>query len=418
MAREPSVEVGAYVLQLGETGGTIVEKGEGAAEAEIEPLREALAEAGPEAPDHQPDIADEVDEASEATAKVEKAVALCKGVTEGHALSPEQLALEVGSLLDCLERLDRKKKHKKALRMARALATLLMLLKRWADLLETLRIALRAGEQLGDLEAVAWAKHELGSLRLAAGDVEGAARDLHQAREIREQIGDRRGLATTTRNLQVLCDRLQAMLRSEELIRRQARDRRPRFRRLLAGATLAAFLLAGGVAAGMIIGGDSSENAADEGVVTVKQLNKGDKGSGEKQTEPGTHHKQGGGDGGGTTSFLLTVSVAGEGSGVVEGAGSPCDETCVTEVPAGKTLTLVAQSIGHSEFVGFSEGCNDSNGTVCSLTMGAPTTITATFEPTVKSSSGTQDGTATTEETEETTEEEPTKEESTSEIVE
>ncbi len=279
MAAEPSVEVGAYVLQLGEAGGTIVTRGESAEEAEIEPLRHALAESGPEAPDHRPDVADEIDEAAESTAKVEKAVALCKGVTEGHALSPDQLALEVGSLLDCLERLDRKKEHKKALRMARALATLLMLLKRWADLLETLRIALRAGEQLGDLEAIAWARHELGSLHLAAGDVEGAARDLHQARDVREQIGDRRGLATTNRNLQVLCDRLQAMLRSEELIRRQARDRRPSLRYLLAGATLAAFLFAGGVAAGMTIGGDNSENAAEGGVLPVINGNNGGGGS-------------------------------------------------------------------------------------------------------------------------------------------
>ena len=109
MAREPAIEVGAYVLQLGESGGTIVQQGEGAAEAEVEPLREAFAESGPEAPaPEQPDVADEVGEAAEATEKVEKAVALCKGVTEGQGLSPDMLALEVGTLLDCLERLDRK----------------------------------------------------------------------------------------------------------------------------------------------------------------------------------------------------------------------------------------------------------------------------------------------------------------------
>ncbi len=96
--------------------------------------------------------------------------------------------------------------------MARALATLLMLLKRWADLLRTLRSALRAAEQLDDQEAIAWAKHELGTLRLAAGDLEGADRDLCQAREIRERIGDRRGLAATERNMAVLCKRLRAML--------------------------------------------------------------------------------------------------------------------------------------------------------------------------------------------------------------
>jgi uncharacterized membrane protein YgcG len=306
MAREPSIEVGSYVLQLGEAGGTIVTEGEGAARAEIEPLRRALEEAGADAPAHHPDVADEVDEAAEATAKVEKAVALCKGVTEGHLLDPAQLGLEVGALLDCLERLDRKKQHKKSLRMARALATLLMLLKRWADLLQTLRITLRAGEELGDLEAVGWARHELGSLRLAAGDVEGADRDLRQAREIREQIGDRRELATTNRNLNVLCNQLRAMLRNEELVRSGGRGRRPSLRYLLAGATLAAFLFAGGVAAGMVANGDDNrENAAEEGV-TVEQPGNGGNGGGNNggtgQTGGGGTGQTGGGGGAGATS--------------------------------------------------------------------------------------------------------------------
>ena len=93
-------------------------------------------------------LATEVEAASEATAKIERAVALGKGIGEGEALDPTQLSLEVGTLLDCLERLDRRGKHKKSLQMARALATLLMLLKRWADLLRTLRSGLRAAEQI------------------------------------------------------------------------------------------------------------------------------------------------------------------------------------------------------------------------------------------------------------------------------
>lgn len=304
MAREPAIEVGAYVLQPGEAGGTVVQSGEGAAEAGIEPLREALAELGPEAPvPKQPDLADEVGEAADATAKVEKAVALCKGVGEGRGLDPEQLALEVGSLLDCLERLDRKGKHKDSLRMARALATLLMLLKRWADLLQTLRIALRAGKALGDLEAVAWAQHELGSLRLVAGDVKGADRELRQAREIRERIGDRRGLATTNRNMQVLCDRLRSMLRNDELTPHQTHSRRPPLRYLLAGAALCAFLFLGGAAAGMIATDDDQQNVAERGAVTNKQPDpggRGDNGAG----AAGDNGDNGGGttgDTGGTT---------------------------------------------------------------------------------------------------------------------
>ena len=302
MDRQPAIEVGPYVLEIGSDGGTAVSPTGGAAKTDVQPLRQALEQPMPtgEATAPEPDAAAEIEEASEATAKVETAVALCKGVTEGHGLDPAQLGLEVGSLLDCLERLDRKKQHKKALRMARALATLLMLLKRWADLLQALRIALRAGEQLGDLEAIGWARHELGSLHLAAGDVEGADRELLQARKIREQIGDRRGLAATNRNLNVLCHQLRAMLRNEELVRRASGSRRPSLRYLLAGATLAAFLFAGGVAAGMVAGGnDNRENAANEGVVVEKHPGTGGNGGGNQGGNNGGSGQPGNGGGAG-----------------------------------------------------------------------------------------------------------------------
>jgi hypothetical protein len=391
MDHESSIEVGPYVLGIGGEGGTAVRQSDGAAEADAESLRQALEKPPPKTEEREPAVAVEIDEAAEGTAKVERAVALCKGVVEGQALSPDQVALEVGSLLDCLERLDRKKNHKKSLRMARALATLLMLLKRWADLLQTLRIALRAGEELGDREAIGWARHELGSLRLAAGNVEGADRELHRAREIREQIGDRRGLATTNRNLQVLCDRLRTMLRNEQLVRRGARARRMSLRRRLAGATLAAFLFAGGVAAGMIAGNDNRETAAKRG-------------SADKT-----------GDGNGATSYLLTVALAGEGGGGVEAAGSECPEICEVPAPAGETLTLVAHADRGSEFVGFSDACS---GTTCSLTMTAPMTVTATFEPIAdEGNDPSADGTGpSAEELEE--QEQTEKEQAASEIVE
>jgi hypothetical protein len=186
-----SVELGAYLLQVGNDGGTLVRQDKGGGEVEIESLRRALRRPEPKAEERSPALTSEIDEATEATGRIEQAVALCKGVSEGRGLDPDQLILEVGGLLDCLERLDRKKKHKKAIELARSLATLLMLLKRWASLLQTLRIALRAGRELGDDAAIAWAEHELGTLKLAAGDVEGAERNLHRAREIRERIGDR-----------------------------------------------------------------------------------------------------------------------------------------------------------------------------------------------------------------------------------
>lgn len=261
-----SVAVGPYLLEVGREPGTLVEAGGGDQGAEAEALREAVDGAEPKAEERAPALAAEVDEAAEATTRIEQAVALCKGAAEGHALDPDQLALEVGTLLDCLERLDRKKEHKKALQLARSLSTLLMLLKRWASLVQTLRTALRAGRALGDDSAIAWAEHELGTLRLAAGDVEGAQRCLGEAREIRKRIGDRRGLAATERNLGALCDRLQQMLRDEELVRRASIERQP-FPRRLVVAALAVVLLGAGFAAGMVAGDDSNQGTVAESAV-------------------------------------------------------------------------------------------------------------------------------------------------------
>lgn len=261
-----SVEVGAYLLEVGGEGGTLVARG-GNAGSEVEALREAIARPEPTAGERAPALAGEIDEAANTTSKIEKAVALCKGAAEGHALDPDQLALEVGSLLDCLERLDRKKEHKKALQLTRSLSTLLMLLKRWASLVQTLRVALRAGNALGDDSAVAWARHELGTLHLAAGDVKSADRDLRQAREIRERIGDRRGLAATNRNLGALCERLRNMVRDEELVRR-APARRPPLRRTLVAATIAAALFAAGIVIGSIAGDSGSGRVAEEAAET------------------------------------------------------------------------------------------------------------------------------------------------------
>ena len=268
---ESTVEVGGYVLEPGAAGTAI--RSEGAAGAAAEPLQRAFAEA-PQPAEAEPALATEVEEASQATAKIERAVALCKGIGEGKALDPTQLGLEVGALLDCLERLDRKKEHKKSIQMARALASLLMLLKRWADLLQTLRTALRAGEALGDLDAVAWAEHELGTLRLAAGDVADAEQNLRKAKEIRERIGDRRGLGVTERNLGALCERLRQMLRDDELVRRDTR--RSPTSRLALFAVLFAFVFA---TAGFAVGSLTDSSTEPGQPTTVENADSSDDGS-------------------------------------------------------------------------------------------------------------------------------------------
>ena len=374
------VEVGGFALAVGSPAGTLIEREGGTGGAgESEALRQALDAPAPAKAETGPALATEVEEASEETAKIERAVALGKGIGEGHALDPTQLGLEVGALLDCLERLDRKGKHKKSLQMARALTSLLMLLKRWTDLLKTLRSALRAAEQLGDQEAIAWARHELGTLRLAAGDVEGADRELRQAREIREQIGDRRGLAATERNMQVLCDQVRQMLRSKELVRpRQGSGQTASLRLALVAAAFLA-LFGGGVAAGMALGGDSGggENVAVTDTGNPDNGRPGGDTSGDTDGDgdvtPVTDENPDQGP------FPLEITVIGEGSGTVEIEGFECGEVpCL--VPAGEEVTLVAYERRGSEFGGFSGSC-DSEDRTCTMTAEAPMAVTATFNP-------------------------------------
>jgi len=370
-----SIEVGAYLLDAGGEGGTLLQQGRDGGEAEIASLRSALEQRPPKSVERAPALATEIDEAAEATSKVEQAAALCKGAAEGHALDPDQLALEVGTLLDCLERLDRKKKHKKALQLARSLATLLMLLKRWASLLQTLRIALRAGEELGDESAVAWAQHELGILRLAGGDVEGAERCLRQAREIRERIGDRRGLATTNRNMQVLCERLRDMLQDEELVRSRP-GRRPSLRGALAAAALGGFLFVAGVAAGTITGG-GSEPVAEKAIQTRGDQSGTDGNDSSGNPKNGTSGNPGGN--GQATEYALVITIAGEGGGRVVAGGEECSEgVCEFSFATGTTVQFDYKANRGSEFKGFSGDCPIEG---CTLTMDAPKSVTATFEP-------------------------------------
>lgn len=374
------VEVGGFALAPGSPAGTLIERSDGSAGGgESEALRQALDAPAPAKAETGPALATEVEEASEETAKIERAVALGKGIAEGQALDPTQLGLEVGALLDFLERLDRKGKHKKSLQMARALTSLLMLLKRWADLLKTLRGALRAAEQLGDQEAIAWARHELGTLRLAAGDIEGADRELRQAREIREQIGDRRGLAATERNMRVLCDRMRQMLREKELVRPRPGSGQTASLRLalLAAAFLALF--GGGIAAGMALGGGSGggENVAATATDNPDTGQPGGDTSGDTDGDgdvtPVTDEELDEGP------YPLEITVAGEGSGAVEIEGFECGEVpCL--VPAGESLTLVAYEKRGSEFGGFSGSCISEERT-CEMTAKASMAVTATFDP-------------------------------------
>lgn len=392
-ASHGSIAIGGFSLQVGGAGGVVVQQSNAPAAEGTGTLAQALEEPHPKNEGAAVAAAESVEGASDVTAKCERAVSLSKGVAEGKAFSSDQLSAEVGVLLDLLERLDRKGRHKDQLRVARALVTLLMLLRRWAALLQMLRTALRTAEEIGDLDAVAWAKHEIGSLRLVAGDVKGAERDLREAREIRERIGDRSGLRATNHNLGTLCERLRQMLREEELVRRsRSRGPRPMVLRVLALAALFALAFGAGVLAAN--SGSGRQAGFEKGGPTAHHGNPG--GDGNDGNGDGGNPGGNGNDGGTPDSYRLAITFTGKGHGVVfDDEGVLCTSTCVKEFRAGLEVTLDAEAV-ESSFEGFSGDCTRGDGT-CTVTMSADRSVTVAFSP-------------EEEEEEETTEEEPPEE--------
>jgi len=313
-----SVLIGRYVLRVGDPAGAAVEAAGDGVEGDAAALASALEAPAEEGARTVGEVAaGAVDDASAVTAKTERAIALGEGVAEGRVLDPDQLSLEADSLLGLLERLDREGRWEEQLRLARALSNLLSLLKRWAALLRTLRAALRAGERLGDLDGIAWAKHEMGTLRVAAEDVKGAERDLREAAEIRERIGDRRGLGVTNRNLGTLCDQLRRLLREDRL-----RQGGRRFPRRLVAVAAAALVLGGGagVAAGSGLGGGSGGPAAPPGSTTARSQGTGTGGTTNGIGNPTTRT-------GGETNRNTNGTTGGSTSGTGEGTGGTTGET-------------------------------------------------------------------------------------------
>jgi hypothetical protein len=257
-----TVTVGRYQVEVGAPSGIAVSLSS-TPEGDPRSLGDALEE------DLQPEehvgagtaLGAAVGEASEVTAKAERALGLFRALAEGRVLDPSELSGEVDALVALLERLDKEGRWKEALRLARSLSGLLALLMRWQELVRSLRIALQAANKLGDLPAVAWAKHELGSLHLVAEHHQRAEQRLEEARELRERLGDRRGLAATERNLQVLCQRLRQLLRDRRFSE-QGRFWPRRWRSRLALAVAAAMLLIAGGVAGAVAGGGDDEGGA------------------------------------------------------------------------------------------------------------------------------------------------------------
>jgi hypothetical protein len=81
----------------------------------------------------------------------------------------------------------------------------------------------------------------------------------------------------------------------------------------------------------------------------------------------------------GTTTFPLTVNVAGTGTGTVSStpAGISCPGTCSASFAGGTSVTLTASAAAGSTFAGWSGACTGTAS--CMVTMSAAQSVTATF---------------------------------------
>ncbi|MGA2927073.1 MAG: hypothetical protein ABSG43_13935, partial [Solirubrobacteraceae bacterium] len=80
-----------------------------------------------------------------------------------------------------------------------------------------------------------------------------------------------------------------------------------------------------------------------------------------------------------SVGHTLAVSLAGEGSGTVAGAGISCPGTCSTLDAAGTTVSLSAAPAGESVFTGWSGACSGTG--ACQVTLSSDQAVIATFGP-------------------------------------
>jgi List-Bact-rpt repeat protein len=80
----------------------------------------------------------------------------------------------------------------------------------------------------------------------------------------------------------------------------------------------------------------------------------------------------------GPSTYTLSVTKSGTGSGMVTGAGIACGTECSETVARGTSIALSAAPAAGSTFLSWT-GCDTPNGTTCSVLMTADKTLTATF---------------------------------------
>lgn len=433
--------VGGYGLEVGAFTGTSISFAEGSAAKPTERLRLVSAieqEDADEEPRHR--TVDKIEISAERTETVTEQVARADALWIDFAAGRLDIAAVnngIDSLLAVLERLAaRSDRFDDQLRLARSLSRLLAVALRWIELVRSLRGVLRGAEKHGDVRAKAWALHELGTLRLAARDFARADEALSEASELRRQLGDRAGMASTDRNLHVLCRTLRQLVRDGLLVDRGGLPDRfpaPRLvKRLLSHTTLLItimLLVLGltGVVLASTLGGAKARPLAVAATLSTQV-----KGQGHVVSRPvgiacpthctarfrpatpvslnataGARSSFAGWRGAcsgrgacqvtaaGTRTVLalfvlqpaapptgatLTVRAAGNGSIRSNPKGIDCPSTCTATFPVGQTVTLTATPATGSAFTSWSGDCAGTAG--CTLVMGANHSVLGSFSAT------------------------------------
>ena len=355
MVMRPSVTgsapAGRYVLEVGISTGTSAQfagrparSDKAQARANASELRAALAEPqSTHAAQSSVEALEELEVTADAvTDRVEHANRLFKAAAEDRLLDPSLVTGEIGALLGLLDRLDREKRYAEEIRVAKALHGLCVLAFRWRDLVRSLRSALRAAQAVGDESGQAWALNELGALHLCAGAPKQAAECLERALELQERLGDVAGRCATRHNLD------NATRDATRPVQIGAS------RRLVAvGAVLGALALfgGGGAALGFVVGDARGDPSPSDSTETLAQ------------------------------AAVLTVELAGKGSGVVVGEGIDCGDDCEEELAEGASLTLTAEADEGSVFARWNGvSCDEGRrAPTCTLTVDGDGTAVAVF---------------------------------------
>jgi len=333
-AGSASVRIGAYSLEVGSTSGSF---------AQFEPQGEHenandLAAALEQEPDERPTVVAAIEEFEETadavTGRIEQADKLLRTAADGRLLEVDNLPGEIDSLLDLFARLDRAGRFEEELRLMRSLNGLLALTLRWLDLIRSLRSLLSSAETAGHEAGQAFAHHELGSLDLCAGRPKQATEHLREASRLQDRIGDLTSRCATRHNL--------GSARRDLALQEGGGIRPPR--RLQRLVVLAAAIAI----------------AAASGAGIALAIHDGDG----QPSPPG--------------AYVVSVQLAGKGTGSVRGGGLACPNNCSTSVEDGRTVTLTAIPANGSVFTLWS-GVDCGRKATCKLTVTSALTVTATF---------------------------------------